>query len=204
LNVFNRVVTILVLLLLLLTVLSVAVFPVETFSGVARSLGTADYLLGALERTSFWPYVVVRGASVLLAVAIFGLLFWAEIRPASRRGVQVRTGAGSRAVVTIDSVERRLAWHIDQLEDVITVAPHVYPRGRTVNVVLDLQTSPEIDVPAKTDEVVNLTRRVLSERMGLQAGKIEVRIEHAEYADLGADACADDEQEETGEAWTAA
>ncbi len=192
-NVFNRVVTVLVLLVLLSLVLLIAVFPVEVVSGIARSLETTGQALSALERAHFWPYVVVRGASVLLAVVIFGLLFWAEIRPGRPKGVQVRTEAGSRALVTIDSVERRLAWHIDQLEDVISVTPHVFAQGRSVNVVLDLQTSPEIDVPAKTDEIVKLARQVLTERMGLQAGKIEAHIEHAAY-----------EEEETGEAWTAA
>jgi len=33
----------------------------------------------------------------------------------------------------------------------------------------------------KTDEVVAVTREVITERMGLQAGKIEVRIKHAAY-----------------------
>jgi hypothetical protein len=191
-NVFNRVVTILVLLVLLLLVLAVAVFPVEVVGGLARSLQGVEQTLATLERNSFWPYVVVRGASVLLAVVIFGLLFWAEIRPNRTAGVQVHTEAGSRAVVTIDSVERRLAWHIDQLEDVISVTPHVFAHGRTVDAILDLQTSPEIDVPAMTDAVVKLTRQVLTERMGLQAGKLEVHIEHVDY------------EEETGEAWTTA
>ena len=192
-NVFNRVVTLLVLLVLLSLILFLAVFPVALVGGVARSLETAGQTFSALEQNHFWPYVVVRGALVLLAVVVFGLLFWAEIRPRHPKGVQVRTDAGSRALVTIDSVERRLTWHIDQLEDVISVAPHVHAQGRSVNVVLDVQTSPEIDVPAKTDEIVTLTRQVLTERMGLQAGKIEVHIEHAGY-----------EEEETGEEWTAA
>ncbi len=192
-NVFNKVVTLLVLLVLLLLVLVLAVFPVGAFTSSAGSLGATGQVLGTLEQTHFWPFVVVRGASALLAVVVFGLLFWAEIRPDRPAGVQVHTEAGSRALVTIDSVERRLAWHIDQLEDVITVAPHVRAQGRLVNVVLDLRTSPEIDVPAKTDEIIRVARQVLTERMGLLAGKIEVRIEHAPY-----------DEQEAGEAWTAA
>jgi len=33
----------------------------------------------------------------------------------------------------------------------------------------------------KTDEVVGVTREVITERMGLQLGKVEVRIKHAPY-----------------------
>ena len=46
---------------------------------------------------------------------------------------------------------------------------------------LDLETRPEVDVPMKTDEVVGVAREVITERMGLQLGRIDVRINHAPY-----------------------
>jgi hypothetical protein len=39
----------------------------------------------------------------------------------------------------------------------------------------------EIDVPMKTDEVVGVVKEVVTERMGLQLGKVQVRIKHAPY-----------------------
>jgi hypothetical protein len=155
-------------------------------------LAGASGLAKTVESGGFWPYMLLRILLVLVSVAVLGAMLWLEARPSRPRAVEVRTQAGSQGRVTVDSVERRLAWHIDQIEDVIWVAPHVSPRGRTVNVLLEVQTSPEIDVPAKTDEVVNVARQVLTERMGLQPGKVEVHIEHAPY------------EQEADEAWTTA
>jgi len=51
----------------------------------------------------------------------------------------------------------------------------------TVNATLDLETTPDIDVPMKTDEVIAVAREVVEEQMGLQLGKVYVRIRHAAY-----------------------
>ena len=44
-----------------------------------------------------------------------------------------------------------------------------------------LETSPDIDVPMKTEEVLQVTREVVAERMGLKLGKVQVKIKHAPY-----------------------
>ena len=85
--------------------------------------------------------------------------------------------------MTADSVARRLSWHIDQLADVISVSPQVIARGKRVDIVIDLETSPEIDVPMKTDEVIAVAREVIVHRMGMQLGKAEVHITHTPYRD---------------------
>ena len=61
------------------------------------------------------------------------------------------------------------------------VSPRIYGRSRGVDVNLLLETSPEIDVPMKTEEVMQVTREVIVERMGLKLGKVDVKIKHAPY-----------------------
>jgi hypothetical protein len=182
-NILNRIVTILLVLVLLALALVLAVFPVQALTTAQRGLEAVDAFFLVLESSYFWLFVAARVLLVLLAVFIAGLLFWGELRPKQPRSVRIHTEAGSIAEVTAESVARRLAWHIDQLADVISVSPQVRPRGRAVDVRLDLRTSPEIDVPMKTDEVVALAHEVIAERMGLQPGKIEVHIDHAPYTD---------------------
>jgi heme/copper-type cytochrome/quinol oxidase subunit 2 len=182
-TIFNRIVTILLLAILLALAVLWAAFPGPLIGAAQRTLETAGAALATLETGYFWLYVAARVLFVLLAVVVFGLLLWTEIRPRRPKTVKLQTEAGSHAEVTSDSVARRLTWHIDQLADVISVTPLVSPHGRTVDVVLDLETSPEIDVPMKTDEVVAVAREVIGERMGLQVGKVEVRIKHAPYQD---------------------
>jgi uncharacterized membrane protein len=182
-NVFNRILTILLLLLLLALAAVIAVFPLEALATVQKGLAGAAGYLQVLQTAGFWLFLTMRALLLVIVAVVVGMLLWAEVRPRRRDTVRVHTDGGSEAEVSTDSVARRLAWQIDQLADVISVEPYVTPRGHTVDVLLELQTSPDIDVPMKTDEVVNCAREVLGERMGLQPGKIQVRITHAPYRD---------------------
>ncbi len=180
-NIFNRIVAVVLLGALLALVILLAVFPLESLRIVQNSLSTASGFLERAQTNTLWLFSLVRGLTVLLAVVLLALLLWGELKPRRPKAVRIHTESGSQATVTTESVARRLAWHIDQLADVISVTPQVTAAGRAVNVVLNLETRPEVDVPMKTDEVVAVAREIISDRMGLQVGKIDVRIKHAAY-----------------------
>jgi hypothetical protein len=180
-NVFNRIVVVLLLLIGLLVAALLAVFPIQSLEVARQGLGLAAESLRGLEGTRFWVFMLARILLVLGAALVSGLLLWVELRPPRIKTVRVHNQAGDLAEVTADSVARRLTWHIDQLADVVGVVSQVYPHGRSVDVLLDLETAPDIDVPMKTQEVVACARDIIVERMGLQAGKIQVRITHAPY-----------------------
>jgi hypothetical protein len=182
-NVFNRFITIILWLLLMLLCAVIAVFPIQCLTFAQQALGVAIIYLQNLEGAQLWLYLAARLGLLVAGVVIFGGLLWGELRPARPKTLRVQTQNGSRAEVTTDSVARRLAWQIDQLADVISVTPLITAHGRAVDVTLDLRTAPEVDVPMKTDEVVNCAREVIVERMGLQPGKIQVRITHAPYSE---------------------
>lgn len=182
-NIFNRVLVVLLLILLLALAVLIAVLPIQTALAVESGLRNFREFLNNAEKSYFWLYTIARVALVLLALVIVLPLLWGELKPRRPKAVYVLTETGSKASVTTDSVARRLAWHIDQLADVISVTPQVTASGKAVNVVLNLETQPEIDVPMKTDEVVRVAREVIVDRMGLQLGKVDVRIKHAPYQD---------------------
>lgn len=186
-NVFNRIVVVLALLVLLIVLVALAVAPFNVLNAARAGVDGLQTLLTNLAQSSNILFVIMRAAAILLAVLVFGLLLALELRRSGPRSVRVHTEGGSQAAVTTDSVARRLTWHIAQLADVLSVTPVVSARGRSVNVRIDLETQPEVDVPMKTDEVVGVAREVITERMGLQLGKVEVRIKHAPYQG-GADA----------------
>jgi len=180
-NVFNRIVTILLLLFLLLVTISLATFPRTVLDWVGRSAEAWNSYLAYWQAASPYLYVLVRLVVAILAVVVLGFLLFLELRRRKPRLVRLLTSEGSTAAITTDSVSQRLIYHIDKLADVVSVTPHVTGRGRLVDVNLDLETSPDVDVPMKTDEVVAVAREVIEERMGLQLGKINVRIKHAPY-----------------------
>ena len=115
------------------------------------------------------------------ALVLFGLLLFAEVASARRRGVRIRTPEGGNVELDPGSVGRRLQWHLDQLAEVITVVPAVVARGGAVDIRLEIETAPDVDIAMKTDEVVEVTREVVEQDMGLRLGKLDVRLRCAPF-----------------------
>ncbi len=182
-NAFNRFITILLLLLLLVLIVALAARPDETISWMQVQLGNGSAALiryRALDPTNF---MLARVAAVLIAVLVIIPLLLAEVRRKGTEAVRVRTEAGD-ALVTTDSIARRLAWHLDQLADVITAMPEVRARGDHVDITIDVETSPVVDVPMKTEEIMLLTREVVEQDMGIKVGRLNVRVRHSDYPEV--------------------
>jgi hypothetical protein len=180
-NVVNRLVMIVLILIIIVVVAVVAIVPMDSLKLGADFLnwlraGANDY------RDANWPIftagqVIIGGALVLICL----FLLWLELRRPRKKTIKVQKVAGGEAHVTIDSISQRLAYNIDQLPDVIKVSPQITSRARGMDIVLVLETTPDIDIPMKTEEVLQVTREVVVERMGLKLGKVQVQIKHAPY-----------------------
>ena len=129
------------------------------------------------------PYLLAiqAGSTASGSILLFGALIFAEIMSARRRGVRIRTSEGGSAEVDTGSIGRRLQWHLDQMAEVITVMPAVKSRGGAVDIRLEIETSPDVDIPMKTDEVVVVTREVIEQDMGLRLGKLDVHVRCAPF-----------------------
>lgn len=181
--VVNRIGAVLVIVLSWFGVVLLAAVP-ELALGWARQ--GLDWIELSLARAAAldpsWLYGALR-AGVIVSVTLLAWLFLrAELRRKRTPVVKMKTAGGGEAAVTADSIARRLAWHVDQLADVISVTPQVRTRGRAVDIELNLRTSPDVDIPMKTEEVIAVARDVVQTQMGLQVNKVKVNIEHAPYA----------------------
>ncbi|MGC9333920.1 MAG: alkaline shock response membrane anchor protein AmaP [Anaerolineae bacterium] len=180
-NVFNRIVVILVLFAIIVLAAVFVIAPAESLRLVAITAdwlrqGTVNYMNS--DRLLFaGGRVIIGGALIILCL----LLLWLELRRPRKRSIRAQKVEGGEARITVDSVEQRLAYNIDQLPDVIKVTPQITGRTRGVDVDLLLETSPEVDIPMKTEEVLQVTREVIVERMGLKLGKVQIKIKHAPY-----------------------
>jgi hypothetical protein len=182
-NVFNRLIMILLLLLLIVLTAVVAIAPAQSFDLTAKFFqwsyqnataymnSTNDWALFAAGR------VLVGGAIVVICL----LLLWLELRRPRKKTIRAQKMEGGEAHIAIDSIAQRLAYNIDKLPDVVKVTPRISERSRSVDVDLLLETSPDIDIPMKTEEVLQVTREVIVDRMGLKLGKVQVKIKHAPY-----------------------
>jgi len=181
-NVFNRLVVI-VLLVVSMIVLPVVLVLVPARPEIVAIIGQQS--LSWLTAIGGQNQLRLILAGTLLAVLTFivcGLLLWLELRRPRAKAVRIKKVSGDEARVTTDSIAHRLEYNIDQLAEVISVKPKITARGKGVHVRLNVETAPEIDVAAKTEEISKVAREVIEEKMGLKlAGKLEIHIKHAPY-----------------------
>ena len=180
-NVFNRLVVIVLLCILVILTAIVVLVPRESLRAVAVTFdwlqqGASNYQQN--DRLLFAAGRVIIGGLVAIAALV---LLWLELRRPRKKTIRAQKLAGGEAHIATESIEQRLAYNIDQLPDVVHVYPRITGRSRGVDVDMLLETTPEIDVPMKTEEVLQVTREVIVERMGLKLGKVDVKIKHAPY-----------------------
>ena len=181
-NVFNRLVVLLLLLLIIVATALIVIVPQETFRLVAATFdwlrqSSSDYINSA-DRLFFAGGRVIVGGIIVISCLI---LIWLELRRPRKRTIRTQKLSGGEAHITVDSIEQRLAYNIDQLPDVVKVSPRIDSRSRGVDIDLVLETSPDIDIPMKTEEVLQVTKEVIEDQMGLKLGKVQVKIKHAPY-----------------------
>jgi hypothetical protein len=173
-NVFNRVVTTILFVMLMVVVPVLMILPSQI----------AGFLQQYLSAVSSGLNLFHRAILVLLGILVFmicGLVLYLEFRRPARKRVKLLSAAGGEVELAVESIAQRLEYRVDQLPDVVKVKPEIRPRRASVDVVLNLETSPDIDVPAKTEEVYQAAREVVEGRMGLKLGKIKVNVKHAPY-----------------------
>lgn len=178
-NTFNRVVVILLLLATIIVVTTVLVVPRPTIEVLRQWLWNLDANLALVDRLTL---LVVGVVLALLVDVVCAVLIWLEIRRRRPRAIMVQSITGGQAELTVDSIARRLEHNISQLEGVTFVKPDVWGKRGGVEVELDLETSPEIDVPTKTEEVCQVTREAVEDKMGLKLRRVRVNIKYADYS----------------------
>lgn len=181
-NAFNRVVVILLLLAIMVLSAIFFIVPTEVLGVVIPFL---QRLQVGLEGWMTGPRAFLRlGGGLVFTFVIWvlcGALLWLEVRRPRTKTIKVQKVSGGEAELTTDSIASRLEYNIDQLADVIKVKPTIGSGRKGVIVDLELETSPEIEVPMKTQEVQELTKDIVENRMGLKLDTVRVVIQHAPY-----------------------
>jgi len=176
-NVFNRAMTILLFVTLMIVVPIVMIFPDTTISFLHAFLSAVSSGLNVFNRV----ILILVG---IICFIICGLVLYLEFRRPARKRVKLERISGGDVELAVESIAQRLEYRIDQLADVIKVVPRVKPRRKSVDVELNLETTPDVDVPTKMEEVCQVARDVVEERMGLKLRKIKVNIKHAPYPEV--------------------
>ncbi|MEN6479489.1 MAG: alkaline shock response membrane anchor protein AmaP [Anaerolineales bacterium] len=175
-KVFNRIVVVIGILLGLAGSLFVLLYPIQAAEAAQAVVAQfEEALFDARFQTLFIVTMVV-----LIALLLFLLVL--ELRRGRRKFVRIRTEGPAKAVLGVDSIEQSLEFRIDELAGVRKVVPHVRSRGKDVEVSVDLDTSPSVNIPVLTDQVVNLCRDIVEGQLGVKLhGKIMINVHHEPY-----------------------
>jgi len=175
-NVLNRIIMVLIILFLVVAVGTVLLTP---FNSVSVTRLNLDYMETILSDAQVLMIFRAAGAGVLL---ILLLLLWFELWRPRRKTVRIKTQSGGNAQLDVQSVAQSLEYRIDELPGVRQVRPRIISRGRDVEVVLDLDTSPSVNIPALTEQIVKLTNDIVEGQLGLKIrSKVRLNIRHEPY-----------------------
>lgn len=182
-NAFNRLVVILLVLVLMITLTVFLVVPKPILTGSQKVAADFHAYLDRFHDL----FLLAVGVVVALVIDLLGLFFlYLEIRRPRVKAIKVQKVSGGDAVVSVDSIARRLTYHVDQLADVISVRPKISASGGGVEVDLEVEISPQIDIPMKDEEIRQVATQVVEEQMGLKLRRIRPSFKDGPYPRLPA------------------
>lgn len=175
-NTFNRIVMVLGILLWIAAVTYVVLLPLDAV-GVAR-LGLDVFEQSLFDDQFFTIFLAVCGGILFVMLVLLVL----ELRRPRRRTVRIKTQGRGNAQLDVESVTQSLEYRVDELAGVRQVRTHIRSRGKDVDVSLDLDTSPSVNIPVLTDQVVSLAQDIVEGQLGLKIhGQVRVNIKHEPY-----------------------
>ncbi len=177
-NLINRLLVMLELLLALVLMPITIVGLVFFRAGIAYTVqNMADSLVNG-SNAALIQATCVGLAALVFVIAIL-ILFLELQRPATHH-LRVQSVSEGQVEVTAEAIIHRLEHAILQVQDVARVKPRVVSasKGNIIDLSVELETSPEVNVPKKTQEVIAVAKQVLESDMGLRVGKIQVQVHH--------------------------
>jgi uncharacterized alkaline shock family protein YloU len=181
LNIFNRIIVTLGLLTIMIVSATLFIASGPVIQSTISFLQQIEANLAVITG----PNLVLRWVGglifVLLVWAVCAALLWLEVRRPRGKTIMVQRVSGGQAELTTDSISSRLEYNIDQLAEVVRVKPRVSSGRKGVRIELEVETNPEIEVPAKSEEIQHLTKDIVENRMGLQLESVRVLMRHAPY-----------------------
>jgi len=175
-NVFNRIIMVLLIVLGLALVVAILLNPLYS-ADLVRS--NVNYFAESILGDQFFMWFVGVMAAVSLVLLI---ILWLELRRPRKKTVRIKTQKGGLARLGVRSVEQSLEYRIDELAGVRKVQPKVISRGKDVEVRIDLDTSPSVNIAVLTDQIVGLCRDIVAGQLGVKIrGKVQVNVKHEPY-----------------------
>lgn len=175
-NILNRILVVIGLIVSIVLALSLILFPVSVIDGVRANLDALEQLL-----YSDRPFFIFIGVMALCAVVALVLLVL-ELRRPRKKTVLIHSEGDGQAELGVESIEQSLEYRIDELAGVREVNCKIRSRGRDAQVFVNLNTSPSVNIPVLTGQIMDLARDIVEGQLGVRIrGKVRVNVKHEPY-----------------------
>ena len=178
-NLINRLM-VMVGLLIGIAVAPIAIVLVLFFTaGLANTANSIGQSLAGGSSAFLIQITCVITARTVFVVSI--ILLFLELNRPGVRHLRVPQVTDGEVTVTAAVIVQRLEHSISQLADIVLVKPRVAAskKGAAVDAFIELETSPEVNVPQKTQEVIATAKQVMEQQMGLTIGKVVVQLNYS-------------------------
>jgi len=175
----GRIIAAFFIILMLIFSFVVAILPFTTIAIVQNLLEQWKLLLEQWQMANPTNFMIGQATLGIVVIFVLGVTLWTTGFYGRSRGAVIHTVGGGSAVLDTNSIARRLEWHLEQVADVNNVVPLVKARSAVVDIRLEVEVAPDVDIPMKTDEMVILTRHVIEDDIGLKLGKLDVHLRYA-------------------------
>jgi hypothetical protein len=173
-NIFNKVVTILLLLALIPAITIALIVPRESAQVLANYFTDLE---GQLSSSYTALNLAIRIIIAVVVDALLVLLLYLEVRRTAVSGVPLQEITGGEALISLESIVDRLKYRVDGLPGVLDVEPRVRPRAGAVEVALDIEMAATAEMQADAETISTVARRVVEEEIGLKLrGKPRLNI----------------------------
>ncbi len=180
-NRFNRVIIIVEL------VLAMALMPIVVVMLMSLSPALVDTwaaMAGGLLRGPTALYTQTIGIAVAVLIFVIAIVVLVlEIQRPGLSGLRVQQVSAGQVQVTAVAITQRLQNEILAIPEVTKAKSHVTAAKKgTVDLFLQIETTPDVNIPEKTQEIIQAAKQLTEEKIGLKLGKVQVQVDHSRHS----------------------
>lgn len=174
-NTFNRIVVVFFLLINLVLLPAFFLFPRELIANLNSALVNLGHALENIQ-----PFARLSGgiALAVLSFILCLLLLILELRPSKPGVVRVSKADKGEVLLELSSIAGRIQQTVAQIPSIVDVKPVIKRKGPGVDVTLNITTTPEVNVPEKSAEILEAIKRLVEEEIGVKLARFQLKVKH--------------------------
>ena len=167
-NTLNRIVILLLTLVLLVVCVALSFAPVSILQGVG---GQMERWGESLAESQNWLRIAAGILFAFLGLCVTILIFIAELYRPRSKTIRVEKVGGGEVEVSLQTIQDRVQFDVDQLPGVIKVRPQVSTQRGGVVVEVTVESAGETEVPDQASEIIEVVRQAVEERIGVKLAR---------------------------------